>query len=79
MKTMMKMFLKHYFNMFAISISFKNQSHKKNIFENISVGSVLEKSAEEALLFGRFQKDLVDVLKNFFGRLGGINVVMNSL
>jgi len=47
--------------------------------ESTSIGSVLEKSAEETLLLGGFQEDLIDIFKDFIGGLGGINVIMDSL
>jgi len=49
--------------------------------ESTSIGSVLEKFAEEtrALLLGGFQEDLIDIFKDFIGGLGGIDVVMDPL
>jgi len=47
--------------------------------ESISIGSVLEKSAEETPLLGSFQEDLIDIFKDFIGGLSGINVIMDPL
>lgn len=52
---------------------------KKNVLETISLGGVLKKSTEESLLLSSPQENLIDIFEDFFGGLGSINVIMNSL